>query len=223
MSKSPRIRILAFDPAAGEMGWAVIDVDTTTLTKTVFRYGTLRGSQLIRDHKELLQLFPKNFIIMDIIRVCVGSMIREYRPNYVVYESAFVHKFPQAYASLVLVIHSIRQACKTELGRDAASIAPMETKKAIANDHMATKDLIRQKIMRSPTIVIKPTKQNNIADANEHEIDAIAHGCAWTDLRLPTLLMSGAIPEPPERLRSTDVTESSALISVIDAVGVDKK
>ena len=203
----PRVRILAFDPAAGDMGWAVIDVDTDTMIKTVFRYGTLRGPQLIRDRKDKIQAFGKNYTILSVYRVVIAEMIREHRPNYVVYESAFAHKFIQAYASLVLVIHSIRQACDDAFGRDAGAIAPMETKKAVAKNHMAGKSEMRAGVMSHPTIVIKPTKTNDLTTANEHEIDAIAHGCAFVDLRLPTLLMSGPIPEPPEKIKVGSIEE----------------
>ena len=185
------IQVLAFDPGVGMMGWCHIQFDLSDGTSVVLRRGLITGQHLLKERKELQNKFSKSFIILEVFFEIFCQLIDECKPDYVVTEGAFYHKFAQTYASLSLVIHTLRRACRIKLGCDLYEVAPMETKKAITGNHMADKNQIKQSLMTRPGLTIKESPTAPLEDVSEHEYDAIGHGLTFIAKDLPTVLASG--------------------------------
>lgn len=188
----PVIRVLAFDPGIGEMGWALLHYQTATGKVHVAKHGTLVGAKLIKDKKEQWAKFSKSFVTLDAYYCTAVEMLREYEPDEVVVEGAFYHKFAQTFASLTLVIHTLRRACRDVLGKNLHEVAPQETKKTVSGYATADKAKMREAVLTHPDLVIKDSKQYPIAEASEHAIDAIAHGTTFILKTLLTMLVAEA-------------------------------
>ena len=181
-------RILAFDPASTQMGVAVLDYDITTQTATVLHAETIKGPSLLKHYKELTPHFAKSFCIQTAYYHLVKEhYLKEWKPDYTVVEGAFYHKLAQTLISLTLVINSIRMAVRDAFNRDIQMVAPMETKKVIANNHIAKKDEIREGILNNPHIKWDPAVAN-YEFTTEHDYDAIGHGYTFCYLKLPAFL-----------------------------------
>lgn len=170
----PAVRILAFDPGVGKMGWAILDYYPSSGTYQVVATGCWDGSKLIKTYKALAANFGKHYTTVMAIYDAAVNLIAEWSPTVVASEGAFHHKFPQVHASLTLVIHSVRRAAHTALGHDVKIVAPMETKKAIAKNHMANKDQMKAAVTTKVDITFTPDIDS--MNLTEHEYDAIGHG-----------------------------------------------
>lgn len=183
------LRIMACDPGLANFGWSVIDYNLTTNVKTVLKYGTITGKSLIKAQKDLLPYFEKRHLILWELEPCLIALIREYEPHYIVSEAAFSHQFPQSYAALMLVIHTLRTAAKNTIGRDIHLIAPRESKKAVSDDGTSDKLAVRDAILANPTIIIRPDRHIPLEDAlSEHACDSIAAGIAFIQNQLPSVI-----------------------------------
>lgn len=187
------ITVLAFDPGIGMMGWCVIQFDLSDGTTKVVAKGLLTGQHLLKERKELQNKFSKSFIILEVYYEIFCQLIEDHKPDFVVTEGAFYHKFAQTYASLSLVIHTLRRACRIKLGIDLYEVAPMETKKEITGNHMADKNQIKQALLTRPGLTIKESPTASLDDVSEHEYDAIGHGLTFISKDLPTVLASGTL------------------------------
>ncbi len=168
-------RILAFDPGSTMMGWCVIDYDNTLHRFNILHHETITGTQLLKQRKTMQAKFTKSFIVLDVYYDIFCQLITTYQPNYIVTEGAFYHRFVQAYASLTLVIHTLRRACWVLQCDNIHEVAPMETKKTITGNSMADKTLIKTCILAMPEI----DNLTDVDDISEHEFDAIAHGITF--------------------------------------------
>lgn len=190
---SKHIRILSFDPAITKMGWAVSDYSTETDIDHVVKYGLIKGDVVIKEIKKtMMPEFSKQYTILTAYRDLLCMMIREFSPDYVVTEGAFAHRFPRAYASLTLVIDRIRQAAHETLHCDIYQIPPTEIKSIVTGSGIASKDDIRASILGNEKIVFKQSKQNPIAEASEHEFDAIGAGYSFAKHHLQSILAEKA-------------------------------
>lgn len=189
---SNEVRTLAVDPGSGALGWALICYNTTTGTAVVTHRGTLTGQRVLKERKVMQEKFSKAFIILDVYYSIFCQLMDEHQPHYVVSEGAFYHKFAQTYASLTLVIHTLRRACHAKLGTDLYEVAPMETKKLITGKSMADKSQIKAALLAMTNLVIVDSKAAPLEDVTEHEFDAIGHGLTFIARDLPTLLLSAA-------------------------------
>lgn len=189
---APTIRVLAIDPGSGSTGYAVLDYDLNTGHTTVLHHGVWTGARLIKERKEMQTKFSKSFIILDVYYHLFSQMMRTHQPQYVVSEGAFYHRFAQTYASLTLVIHTLRRACHDILDSDIYEVAPMETKKEVAGNHMADKVQIKDALLSRAQLTIVSEATIAIDDLSEHAYDAIAHGLTFITRELPTVLATQA-------------------------------
>lgn len=172
----PTIRVLAFDPAATEMGIAVIDHNCITGVSMVQWVETLKGPSLLKYFKHMRPHFSNSFCIQTAYyHYVLEDLLPSWKPDVVVSESAFVGRFPAAMISLAHVIGSIRRAVCAWCNRDIVLIAPTETKSVIANSGRAGKEDIASAIMRNSKIQFAPGV-GNYEFLTEHEYDAIGHG-----------------------------------------------
>lgn len=189
----PSIRVLAFDPGSTKMGWALICYDLEQCSAIVPKHGLLTGQHLLKERKELQHKFSKAFIILEVYYHIFCRLIETHRPDFVVTEGAFYYRFVQAYASLTLVIHTLRRACHDTLGRDLHEVAPMETKKLVTGISMADKDQIKAALLARANLTIDDTEDAPLAEMSEHEYDAVGHGLTFIARADPYLLLAQAI------------------------------
>lgn len=183
------VRVLAFDPGINFMGWALLEYRCSTGAITVLKYGTLNGTSLTRKLKELLQLYTKSFVTLEAYEMVIEDMIREMKPDEVVSEDAFFHKFPQTYGSLLLIIHTIRRMTRKTLNKAVHIVAPMETKKVITGKgNRVEKQDMRDGVLNRTHVNLLEVDSFPLEKADEHAIDAIGHGTTFIVKFLPDIL-----------------------------------
>ncbi len=166
------IKIVAFDPSTTEMGYCYSEYNLEDKKLTVPVSGVIYGHKLLKNKKDMLKTFNRVFTTLDAIEEETTRLLFLHTPDHVVSESAFVHKFANAYASLVLAIHTLRRACKTYFFKDIFTYAPKEMKLVITGKGGADKILVEKAIKNNENIIL-------IADPKtSHEYDAI--GIAYT-------------------------------------------
>lgn len=180
---------MAFDPAASDMGWCMLEYYPQTDNIVVLASMVIHGRKLLKEHKDLRAEFSDAFCIQTVYyRLILGELLPKYKPDFIVSEGAFHHKFVATLVSLTLVINSIRQASRDWCGQDINIVAPMETKKLIAKNHMAKKEEIKTAVLSTGNIVFDPSIDHVRDMLSEHEYDAIAHGYTFIHKYLkPTL------------------------------------
>jgi len=193
MTSRNSIRIFSCDPALTNFGYSLLEYNLTTGHTTVIKSGTITGKSLVKSQVALQKEFEKRHIVIWELERLLQSMIIEFKPDYVVSESAFSHRFVQVYAALMLVIQAIRTATMRTLGKDIHLIAPRESKKAVSHTGAAEKVTVQHAIFNNPNVTINETKTNSIADMTEHAYDSIAAGLAFIQNYLPTLMASEKI------------------------------
>ena len=180
MAQNNLIKILAFDPGIQHLGYSLSHYDPVNDKMVVQAYGVIHGQQLLKKKKEMTELYGRRFVILDAFEVIVADLMREFQPDYVVTEGAFQHLFPDAYAALVLVIHTIKRAAFQIIQKFVYSVSPKESKKAISHDGTADKETVIDAILKHPDIEIKPSAAAKEMLV-EHSADTIAG--AWAFIR----------------------------------------
>jgi Holliday junction resolvasome RuvABC endonuclease subunit len=186
------IRILALDPSLTATGWCLLEYNLSTGTTVVVKTDTITGKSLLKKQVDMQSRFERRYIVLWELEKLLVTMIGDMAPDYVVSESAFMHRFVASYAALVLVIQTIRTAAMRTLGRDIHLIAPRESKKAVSDSGAADKATVQEAIDHNPLITIRRPKSNQF-EITEHAYDSIAAGMAFIQIYLPSLLAAQKI------------------------------
>jgi Holliday junction resolvasome RuvABC endonuclease subunit len=166
-------RILAIDPASGKSGWTILDlVSLDPFRIIIVKHAQIDGQKLLRTKKEMSKIFPDYFCILDALEHEYMEIMKEYKPDQVVSESAFAFIHISAFASLKLVINAIRRASWLVLNKDITEVPPTITKMAFTGKGGADKDLMRW-AYRTNDYLMNTVPDDQIS---EHEIDAVGHG-----------------------------------------------
>ena len=194
-------RILAIDPASGFSGWAILDIISLhPLQINIVATGALEGQKLLREKKLMAKIFPAYFCVLDALEYIYIEIIKKYMPNKVVSEGAFVAIHVSAFASLKLVINTIRRASWLALNQDIAEIPPTITKLAFTGKGGADKDLMRWAYQTNKYL------SGQVADdqITEHEIDAVGHGVGFImrDILCTVIQLSGKEKRAAKRERA---------------------
>ena len=169
------LKVLSIDPAITKSGWAVLLVESLIpLRITILAHGQIDGDKLLRTRKEMLQTYQKQFCKLDALHEEYIRLLDTYKPDYVISEGAFGYKHLAALISLTLAINTLRRAAHQILNTDVIEIPPAITKKAFSGKGNADKDVMRQAYYDASYLT-----RSGANDISEHEIDAIAHGCAF--------------------------------------------
>ena len=166
-------RVFAVDPATGKSGWAVVDLlSVQPLRIRIIAHGLLEGDKLLRTKKEMAELYPRQFCVLDALYDEYERLIKLYKPDRVASESAFGYVHMSAFMSLTLAINTLRRVSAKLLNKDIMEVPPTITKAAFTGRGGADKDLMRLAYQTNPYL------ENKVEDGNlisEHEIDAIGH------------------------------------------------
>lgn len=189
------IRILGLDPGLSVTGWNLSDYDTTTGKLNVIKFGDIVGKNSLKHHKNLLGVFEKQHIILHDFEHIFVELIKDTLPDYVCFESPFLHRFPNSYATLMLVVHTMRRAAHQVLVQDIHPIAPRECKLNISNSADSDKVAVQQAVLSHNDIVVKDTKQNPTDKMSQHAADSIGVTYTFAIKYLPSILASSHIPK----------------------------
>lgn len=181
MSDILPFRIFAVDPATGKSGWALLEVlSLSPLKIKIVDHGTLDGQKLLRLRKDLSKTFIKQYCVLDALYDEYTKLLEDFKPDHVVSEGAFGYTHLNALISLTLAINTLRRASHTVLHKDLVEIPPTISKKSFTGHGGADKDRMR---LAYNTIDLLIRKDSN-KEISEHEIDAIAHGCAFVKVHI---------------------------------------
>jgi Holliday junction resolvasome RuvABC endonuclease subunit len=169
-------RVLAIDPATGKSGWTILDIySLLPLRIVIVKHGQLDGDKLLKEKKEMLPIYGRQFCILDALFDAYVEIMTFYKPDVVVSESAFGYKHMNALISLTLAIDTLSRAARKVLGKSVTLVPPTITKKAFTGNGGADKDLMRL-AYQSNTFLEGVVADDQIT---EHEIDAIGHGVGY--------------------------------------------
>lgn len=197
------MKILSFDPAAGLMGWALLEVDVKKKAVIVLDHGTINGNKAQTKAKKILKekylskrtielldaqfvaieklsdgefvaRFTPQFIKLHGIYLEAADLMKEYKPDIVSSEAPFAGRFPAAFASLKLVVDRVRQASWNVLRLPLLEYSPKDVKKVVTTNGNADKDRMKKGVLENKKIILKDKRK--IKTATEHEIDAIGVG-----------------------------------------------
>ena len=105
-----KYRIMGVDPGISNLGVAIIDYDIFTGDITVISAFTLHPPALMRENPQLSEILTERGAKLFYIERGLLSALETYSPHNVASEAPFLSSFPQAYAALVEVVISIRNA-----------------------------------------------------------------------------------------------------------------
>ena len=185
-----KIVIMAIDPGCNHLGYSRIVYDPNTNQSVVSNYGCFSASELARKEQRKDVKEYGNVISLFMCEREIENIFNEFKPDFVVSESAFVHRFPQAFASLCLCISTIERVLYRHQ-KILYKIAPREAKKAIG-DSSAGKEVVQDAIHHLPDLLVKHNKQRTENSMVEHEADSIAIGYAFIKNILPDILLNCA-------------------------------
>jgi len=166
-------RGMAIDPSTSNLGYCIYEYDDTTDILHIIDYGILTR-KINKRHKHLKILFGDLFTFLFVLKEVLEEMITFFNVKEIVSESAFVHKFVDAYTALVLCIHSIREISHSVLNKDIAVIAPREAKLGISGTGDAKKLNVEEAVLKNPKIIFKLGPPNGDEKTKEHIFDAVA-------------------------------------------------
>lgn len=188
MSKTT-IRILSFDPGLSKAGWAVGDFKLQQGHLIINRFGELAPTRTTTHvhMKEQVSYFGKRIITLSLLREMIDILFLEYKPDYVVVESAFFHpKFPTAYAALLQWMTTVELYLYHTHNMPMYKIAPKAVKFCISGHGGSGKVSVQEAILAKEDISFKQKKQ--VIKLGQHEGDAIAVNYTFATESLPSLL-----------------------------------
>jgi len=200
------VRILAYDPGITYCGWALNHFDIARNHHHIKQHGTLTNRDVLKRQKELKGIFSPAFITLDAYHLQFVDHIITYAPHFVVTEGAFMHKFPKAFASLVMVIHEIRKASRLCLNQDVQEIAPQENKRIVSTKASSDKDAMAVALagMNNVTIdhdAIRDTS-SVLGDMSTHAVDAACVSISFAIDYLPSIVSGkGIVDRSPISIR----------------------
>ena len=203
-------RVFAVDPATGKSGWAVLDLlSTNPLKIKIVAHGLLEGDKLLRTKKEMADIYPRQFCVLDALHDEYVRLIQLYKPDQVASESAFGYVHMSAFMSLTLAINTLRRVSAKILNKDIKEVPPTITKAAFTGRGGADKDLMRLAYQTNTYLEGKVTDGNDIS---EHEIDAVGHaiGHIKRDI-LQTINQVSAKDKKRQKLEKKKARELAAL------------
>lgn len=173
------MKVLSFDPAVSKFGWAASTYDPTTGSFTVHRFGTFYPSKVAIKDKVSCEKYGQQLIALYVVEDEIRKLIIEHRPDYVVIEDSFAHRFIQAFVSLKLCKHSAARVCHDH-GLVLHALSPKGAKKITAKSGTAGKESVQEAILDNDSIIIEePRFLSDPLCMNEHEGDAISLGYAF--------------------------------------------
>lgn len=166
-------RILAIDPGTDTLGISLIGIDLLTQEKQVLFSYTFEASKYIDGLVDNVQWrgIDEKYLRLYRHGEHLYGVLLHYQPHLVVYESAFMGRFPKAYQGLVECLSSLRQAVfRYSPYIPFIGITPMEVKYAIGG---VKKDEVLRALRHVKDVV---NLDEVLPHLDEHAVDSLAIG-----------------------------------------------
>lgn len=110
LRKPLTVRVLSIDPGMN-MGITMSVLDYNALVQQILFCGSFKIENEKRGYEETNIGLASNALVNTVtIRNLIATMLKEYQPDVVICEAAFLGRFPQAFASLSLCLNAIETA-----------------------------------------------------------------------------------------------------------------
>lgn len=170
-------RLLSIDPGSTNMGYTVFEVTSMDQPMNVLHTGTLNVERLAKLMYGDSMMFYHGLrqAKMQICHEAVYKLLHAWEITYVVSESPYMSRFPQAYGALMECLMSIRQAVMRYYPElPLALVDPATVKLSVGvKGNSGDKNHMTEAVARLYG------HQVNVNVLDEHAIDSIAVGHAW--------------------------------------------
>jgi Holliday junction resolvasome RuvABC endonuclease subunit len=173
-SVSPVYRILGIDPGTNTLGVAILDINLSTLSVDIVHAKTYSGQTMSGDHRWFEEVHGGRASRLKSHQENLYAIMVEWNPHFVIAESPYMRKFPQAFAALVECVMAIRAAViQYDRFMPLALVDPPTAKKSAGMvGKLSGKELVRIALRKLTYLNYAPGIDLEALD--EHEVDAIA-------------------------------------------------
>lgn len=195
------VRIIGIDPGITAMGVSIMDYYTNTGNYSLVHHETVKDTQVLKHKNNLVSTFGRQLCILDAHYDLMMNLFNTYKPDWLCVEGAYMHRFPKAYESLVLVIHTIQRVWRDYSGKPAFKLQPSNIKKDTTSMGSANKDdmesTIRSLIDNANITVLSGDVKDvpKIDLASKHEFDSMGACISFVKSILLNMISSGYMPE----------------------------
>lgn len=172
-------RILSIDPGSYTMGVAISEYDFDANIFKVIDATTISLDKLIDKNSTLFQVHGEKVARLVTVESAISKMLFAWRPSVVVCESPYMGQFPQAFASLVECVSSVRRAVMRYVETlPLHVIDPATVKKNVGvSGKSGDKDKMSVAITKQSDLSF--STDVNVEELDEHSVDAVAVGYAY--------------------------------------------
>lgn len=185
------IRILSIDPGTNHLGFAIIDL-IPDRGMVVVDVATLEAMRLASQYKSLIEVHGEKIAKLYALEMALNRIMSRFKPHYVVSESPYLGRFPNAFAALVECFNMIRRALiDFNPCMPLNQLDPSTIKKSVGvSGKSGDKSLMTLALAKLSAVEID-LSEFSLDNLDEHSVDAIAAGYAY--VKNEGLLSIGAV------------------------------
>jgi Holliday junction resolvasome RuvABC endonuclease subunit len=167
-------RQLSIDNGSNTFGLSIVDLNIRTRELTVIDSETCTAAKTMKRYGYIGENHGERFARYRVLRDFLEMKLDMYNPDIVTIETPFMHRMPNAFATLreamMMVIETVTDF---DYRLEVCGVTPMEAKKAVgATKYDKGKEPIRQAVLALPDVFYANGIDPKTLD--EHSIDSIA-------------------------------------------------
>lgn len=175
LTKPLDVRVLSIDPGFTMMGVAFSILDYTNLQQHVEFCQTFKIGNEVKQYADSnLSQATNSLLNTHAVRELVKSLLKEYQPDIVICEAAYLNRFPQAFASLSLCLNAIETAVyyyDYDVGFYTFDPATIKVSMGVKGNN-GDKDAMTAALLSNDRI----TSEVDLTTLDEHSVDSICIG-----------------------------------------------
>lgn len=174
-------RVISIDPGTNCCGFSVIEIDFETKTPKVIESVTVKGSNLIKRRKAMVETFSEKDAKLHGYADYLRTLLIRWSPDFVCSESPYLGRFAAAYGALKEQLMVFRLVCwQYDRRMEFLMIEPSPVKKHMkVNGKSGDKDLMTKALAARKDLEYGTVVNPEVLD--EHEIDSICVGLYFID------------------------------------------
>jgi len=165
----PPFRILSIDPGTNKTGYAVLEYDFATHSRSILMATTLHRTTLIKAKPWIAELHGEREAAVNGYGCALGEYLVQWAPDAVISEAPFMGRFPQSFMALTeLVSHFRNIVMEWDLTIPLQIVKPSAVKKVMGvSGKSGDKDLMLHALrkLNIPSVVDIETLDDNAVDA----------------------------------------------------------
>lgn len=167
-------RQLSIDNGSNTFGLSIVDLNIRTREITVIDSETCTAAKTMKRYAWMGDEHGDRFARYRVLGDFLTDKLEQYNPDIVTIETPFMHRMPNAFATLrealMMVINTVADF---DYRLEVFGVTPMEAKKAVgATKYDKGKEPIRQAVLALPDV--RYANGIDPAQLDEHSIDSIA-------------------------------------------------